>query len=119
VSDEQQQESTKAISIVEKVHNESAKGLYVARAIFRSMQGNWRVERSLISSIATYPSGKFHGMAKFSPRHPEPEYDAEYLYFEEGEFETEQGMKFKANRRFVSRLRSASARPTVTKLLPC
>jgi hypothetical protein len=103
-SDEQRQESAKAISIVEKIQNESAKGLYVARAIFRSLQGDWKVDRSLISSIATYPSGKFRGTARFFPRYPDPEYDAEYIYFEEGDFETEQGMKFKANRRFDSRL---------------
>lgn len=101
-SDDQRQESAKAISIVEKIQKGSEKGLYVAKAIFRSLQGNWRVDRSLISSVATYPSGKFHGTAKFSPRCPDPEHDAEYLYLEEGDFETEQGLQLKASRRFVS-----------------
>lgn len=93
-------ESLTALSIVNNVLSDSAHhGKFVARAIFRSLQGDWNLKRSLISSISTYPSGTFHGTAKFFPRFPDAEYDAEYLYLEEGDFETEQGLKFRANRR--------------------
>jgi hypothetical protein len=100
-SDESRQESSLALSIVGKTINGSTNhGKFVARAIFTAMQGTWQLDRSLISSIATYPSGTFIGTAKFLPRRPtDPEFDAEYLYIEEGDFETEQGMKFRANRR--------------------
>jgi hypothetical protein len=75
---------------------------FVSRAIFRALQGNWKLSRKMISSIAIYPSGAFIGEARFLPRKPtEEEYDSEYLYIEEGDFETETGMKFRANRRYV------------------
>jgi len=100
---EMRQESMKALSIVQKVYEDShLNRKFVARAIFRSLQGDWRLNRSLISSISTYPSGTFNGIAKFFPRHAAAESDTEYLYLEEGDFETEKGMKFQANRRYVA-----------------
>jgi hypothetical protein len=102
-SENMHQQSKEALSIVKQVLDDSDNnGKFVARAIFRSLQGDWKLNRSLISSISTYPSGTFHGIARLSPRYPNPEYDAEYLYLEEGDFETETGMKFRANRRYVN-----------------
>jgi hypothetical protein len=109
-SDEAQKQSLEALSAVGRVYADSTQNRkFVARAIFRSLQGDWSLRRSLISSIATYPSGTFRGTAKFFPRAPtEPEYDAEYLYFEEGDFETENGLRFRANRRYSHRYNEAN-----------
>jgi hypothetical protein len=109
-SDEAQKQSLEALSAVSSIYSDSSQNRkFVARAIFRSLQGDWTLQRSLISSIATYPSGTFRGSAKFFPRAPTaPEYDAEYLYFEEGDFETENGLKFRANRRYTHRYNEAS-----------
>jgi len=108
-SDEAQKQSLEALFAISRVYADSSQNRkFVARAIFRSLQGDWSLQRSLISSIATYPSGTFRGNAKFFPRAPiEAEYDAEYLYFEEGDFETENGLKFRANRRYVHRYNEA------------
>ena len=108
-SDESQKQSLEALSAVGRIFNDSSQNRkFVARAIFRSLQGDWSLQRSLISSIASYPSGTFRGSARFFPRAPtEPEYDAEYLYFEEGDFETENGLKFRANRKYAHRYTEA------------
>ncbi|KAH8815433.1 flavin-containing monooxygenase-like protein [Xylogone sp. PMI_703] len=101
----ERKEAETALSIIDDIFRDSAeKGKYVARAVYRALQGVWKVERDLISSISIFPSGKFTGRADFYPRSPTDEgYDSEYLYVEEGEFVTEQGMKFNANRRYAHR----------------
>ena len=77
------------------------KGKFLARAVFRAMQGDWKLERQIESFISTYPSGTFSATAKFLPRCPTEEgYDGEYLYVESGEFSTTTGMKFTAKRRY-------------------
>jgi hypothetical protein len=79
------------------------KGKFLARAVFRAMQGDWKLERQIESFISTYPSGTFSARAKFLPRRPTEEgYDGEYLYVESGEFLTSTGMKFTAKRRYDS-----------------
>lgn len=102
-SNESHEESITAFSAVNKIITDSAeRGKFVAKAIFRSLQGDWKLERNLISYLATYPSGTFRGSANFCPRAPtDPGHDAEYLYVEEGDFETEQGLKFRASRRYA------------------
>ncbi|CAM1511777.1 Fc.00g092900.m01.CDS01 [Cosmosporella sp. VM-42] len=92
---------------------------FVARAVFRSLLGTWKLERDLKSKLPTHPSGHFSGTAKFLLREKTteglrcannadglPELDEsgwEYLYIEEGEFKTEQGFGFTATRRYVWR----------------
>lgn len=92
---------------------------FVARAVFRSLLGTWKLERDLKSKLPTHPSGHFSGTAKFLLREkttdglrcaandtgiPEPdEQGMEYLYIEEGEFKTEQGFGFTATRRYIWR----------------
>ncbi|KPM45343.1 hypothetical protein AK830_g1223 [Neonectria ditissima] len=94
---------------------------FVARAVFRSLLGTWRLERDLRSKLPTHPSGHFSGTARFLLREktsdglrcaanltaPEPspgnDLGMEYLYIEEGEFKTDQGFGFKATRRYVWR----------------
>lgn len=100
-SETEADEAEKALAIIDRIFKDSAdKGKFVARALFRALQGVWKVERDLISSISIFPSGKFTGSANFYPRSPTAEgYDSEYLYVEEGDFVTENGMRFTANRR--------------------
>ena len=103
-SDQERQEARKEILIVDKIFSDSeVRGKFVARAIFRAMQGDWKLERTLTSKIAMYPSGTLSGTAKFSPRDPtETSHDFEYLYMEQGDFRTETGLSFVAKRRFVT-----------------
>lgn len=73
---------------------------YLARAVFRSLQGSWKLEREITSFIDSYPSGRLTGTAQFHPRFPTVEgFDLEHLYLEKGEFNTSSGLKFSANRR--------------------
>lgn len=90
---------------------------FVARAVFRSLLGEWKLERDLISKLPSHPSGHFSGTAKFLLRDGtrdgrESEFDAlgedddrglEYLYVEEGDFKASNGLTFRATRRYVWR----------------
>ncbi|KAG7292780.1 hypothetical protein NEMBOFW57_002823 [Staphylotrichum longicolle] len=90
---------------------------FVARAVFRSLLGEWKLERDLISKLPSHPSGHFSGTAKFLLRDGtrdgrEPEFEAlgedddrglEYLYVEEGDFKASNGLTFRATRRYVWR----------------
>jgi hypothetical protein len=102
-SEAERQESKTARDIIDKILHDSAKsGKYVARAAFRAMQGDWKLERTITSRIETYPSGTLSGNAYFKPRFPtEKRYDLEYLYLENGEFNAANGLKFGAKRRYV------------------
>jgi len=80
-----------------------------AKACFAIMQGRWNIHRVLRSMIPTYPSGIFNGTASVTLRDPtDAEYDAEYLYTEEGEFTTEQGLGIKGRRSYVYRFQDAT-----------
>ncbi|KAL2262221.1 hypothetical protein VTK26DRAFT_2102 [Humicola hyalothermophila] len=90
---------------------------FVAKAVFRSLLGEWRLERELVSKLPSHPSGHFSGSAKFMLREGtrdgrETEFDAlaeggnsghEYLYIEEGDFKASTGLSFRATRRYVWR----------------
>ncbi|KAI8219435.1 putative flavin-containing monooxygenase 1 [Colletotrichum sp. SAR 10_96] len=94
---------------------------FVAKAVFRSLLGTWSLERSLTSRLPTHPSGHFSGTARFLLRDktadglkcvsssapgedPEDEGLAtEYLYIEDGEFRADNGLVFRATRRYVWR----------------
>ncbi|KAF3916452.1 hypothetical protein ABW21_db0209178 [Orbilia brochopaga] len=94
-------------------------GQFVARAIFRSLLGEWKLERDLISRLPEQPSGHFSGTAKFLLRDgtadgresdfPQLETRGgdrglEYLYIEEGQFVDEsKGLRFNATRRYIWR----------------
>lgn len=101
------------------------KGKFVARAVFRSLLGEWQLERDLISKLPSHPSGHWSGTAKFllrqgtsdglqcvkgddtSPSVDDENDDTdsglEYLYIEEGIFSTNTGISFPATRRYVWR----------------
>ncbi|KAK3355492.1 FAD/NAD(P)-binding domain-containing protein [Neurospora tetraspora] len=91
---------------------------FVAKAVFRSLLGEWKLERDLVSRLPTHPSGHFSGTARFLLRERtrdgrEAEHDAaldrdddiglEYLYVEEGMFAASNGLSFRATRRYVWR----------------
>lgn len=95
---------------------------FAAKAVFRSLLGTWRLERDLKSRLPTHPSGHFSGKARFLLRDKTanglrcvsgsaPGEDAaadeglatEYLYVEDGEFRADNGLAFRATRRYVWR----------------
>ncbi|RDW68554.1 hypothetical protein BP5796_09211 [Coleophoma crateriformis] len=83
---------------------------FVARAVFRALQGIWKVERTLISQTPAHPTGTFSGKASFHPRDPsdnEGKYDLEYLYNEAGEFKIQNGPTFPASRRYAYRYQTS------------
>ncbi|KAI0905578.1 hypothetical protein F4823DRAFT_627721 [Ustulina deusta] len=127
---EQAAESLKA------THRTALAGLtgrsFISAAVFRSLLGEWSLERDLVSKLPSHPSGRFVGTAKFllrtgtadgrehkflTTRSPGESDDAtdisdmglEYLYIEDGEF-TAAGtnMRFRATRRYVWRYEEGS-----------
>lgn len=89
---------------------------FVAHAVFRSLLGEWILERDLVSRLPSHPSGRFVGVAKFLLREGtsdgrklalESDPGMEYLYIEDGDFTASNGMKFRATRRYVWRFSEA------------
>ncbi|GKT62993.1 pyridine nucleotide-disulfide oxidoreductase [Colletotrichum tofieldiae] len=95
---------------------------FVPKAVFRSLLGTWKLERDLTSRLPSHPSGHFSGTAQFLLRDKtadglkcvsgsvpadEPSDDdglaTEYLYIEDGEFRADNGLAFRATRRYVWR----------------
>lgn len=84
---------------------------FVARAVFRSLQGRWHLERDLVSALPSHPSGRFVGTAEFRLRNGTSDgeeqqdlsEDSEYLYVEDGTFTATSGLSFRATRRYVWR----------------
>ncbi|KAF4509186.1 hypothetical protein G6O67_005474 [Ophiocordyceps sinensis] len=91
---------------------------FVARAVFRSLLGTWKLERDLTSRLPSHPSGHFSGTAQFLLRDrtldglrcaggpdgaDEDGGGMEYLYVEDGDFKTDAGFGFPATRRYVWR----------------
>ena len=121
-SDDEESKSN-ANQLLEDTRQAALAGLttprFVAKAVFRSLLGTWKLERDLISKLPSHPSGHFSGTAKFllrqkttdglqcsSNEYPVAEPDSEgleYLYIEEGEFKTDTGFGFRATRRYVWR----------------
>lgn len=101
-----------------------AGGRFVAGAVFRSLLGEWHLERDLVSKLPSHPSGRWSGTARFLLRRGTrdgrtcakntddgPASDGagdddpglEYLYIEEGTFTATNGLTFPATRRYVWR----------------
>ncbi|CAK7245119.1 MAG: hypothetical protein STHCBS139747_006688 [Sporothrix thermara] len=83
---------------------------YIARAVFRSLQGTWKLDRTLTSRLPSHPSGRFIGTAEFRLREGTKDglsgsetADDEYLYVEDGTFTALNGPSFRATRRYVWR----------------
>lgn len=72
--------------------------------LFTILEGKWKLFRTFQSSNSNYPSGTLEGTAIFERRAPtSPDYDDEYLYTEDGQFLTEQGLRLGAHRHYVYR----------------
>ncbi|KAI0470223.1 hypothetical protein F4859DRAFT_124836 [Xylaria cf. heliscus] len=138
-SDAQREEAMKSLK---STHNAAVAGLtgrsYIAAAVFRSLLGEWSLDRDLVSKLPSHPSGRFVGTArfllrsgtadgrehKFSNTRPTGGSDSdstdntdmglEYLYIEDGEF-TAAGtnMRFRATRRYIWRYDEASDKLSV------
>ncbi|KAJ4394768.1 hypothetical protein N0V93_003988 [Gnomoniopsis smithogilvyi] len=98
-------------------------GRFVAKAVFRSLLGEWQLERDLESKLPSHPSGHWSGTAKFLLRQGtrdgrecakvdtndgteiegEEDPGLEYLYIEEGEFKMTNGITIPATRRYIWR----------------
>ena len=90
---------------VQGVVDEGLAGKFFPRTLFRAFLGQWNLERTIISKHPSYPSGTLTGVATFHPRTPTHEkYSGEYLYDEQGDFKTDNGLLMKASRRYVWRL---------------
>lgn len=97
-------------------------GRFVARAVFRSLQGTWRLDRQLTSRLPSHPSGRFLGTAEFRLRAgtkdglstDTTEVEDEYLYVEDGTFTAANGgPSFRATRRYVWRYNARDDRLSV------
>ncbi|EHL02041.1 putative Uncharacterized monooxygenase [Glarea lozoyensis 74030] len=100
----EKQEADKTLAMITKSMQDCESGKYVARAAFRAMQGDWKLNRTITSRIASYPSGTLTGQAYFNPRAPTDALaDLEYLYLENGEFSADNGFNFTAKRTYVHR----------------
>jgi hypothetical protein len=99
-------------------------GIYVPRAVFRALHGNWTLHRRITSSKGALPSGVFSGTAKFLPRFPTPDksggkFDLEYLYIETGTFTpTGAAQPITASRRYVYRYSEAKDQMSVWFVKP-
>jgi Family of unknown function (DUF6314) len=95
------QEAKTALEIIDRIFSDSAsRGKFVARAVFRALQGIWHLDRTISSRLDTFPSGTLSGTASFLPRYPtNKKAEMEYLYFEEGEFRPSWGGTMSAKRR--------------------
>ncbi len=100
-NEKEKSESAKELENIDHIFDQSeTKGKYVARAVFRGLQGIWNLDRKINSQLSSFPSGNLQGTASFLPREPSDENaDQEYLYFEEGDFKTSWGGTMSAKRR--------------------
>ncbi|KAI1737238.1 hypothetical protein F4680DRAFT_428830 [Xylaria scruposa] len=131
-----------AMKSLKSTHSTAVAGLtgrsYIAAAVFRSLLGEWSLDRDLVSALPSHPSGRFVGTAKFLLRSGtadgrehkfsntssiegsnssggiSPDMGLEYLYIEDGEF-TAAGtnMRFRATRRYIWRYDEASDKLSV------
>ncbi|KAJ8121025.1 hypothetical protein ONZ43_g2423 [Nemania bipapillata] len=130
-----------ALQSLKATHSTAIAGLtgraYISAAVFRSLLGEWSLDRDLVSKLPSHPSGRFVGTAKFllrtgtadgrehkfSAAHPtEDPLDStdtsdmglEYLYIEDGEFiAAGTNMRFRATRRYIWRYDEASDKLSV------
>jgi len=121
---------------LKSTHSAAVAGLtgrkYIAAAVFRSLLGEWNLERDLVSKLPSHPSGRFVGTAKFllrsgtvdgrehkfstptSSTDDAPDTGLEYLYIEDGEFTAAgSSMHFRATRRYIWRYDEATDRLSV------
>lgn len=98
-------------------------GKYVARAAFRALQGNWKLNRTIKSALPSFPSGTLEGQASFHLRTPTwnktgQTFDFEYLYIESGTLLLSNGVSMNARRRYVYRYSEADDQLSVWFVKP-
>lgn len=135
-------EKAEADASLRQTHETALAGLtsgkFVARAVFRSLLGEWQLERDLVSKLPSHPTGHWSGTAKFLLRQgtkdgrqcareevgadnsedddaaaDDEDPGLEYLYIEEGEFKTTTGISFPATRRYIWRYDEATDKLSV------
>ena len=78
-----------------------AKGKFVAKAVFRSLLGQWSLQRDQVDKLLSHRSGHFSGRANFLPREgtggDNVDAGLEYLYVEEGEVCASTSMSLRTN----------------------
>ncbi|KAI1130256.1 hypothetical protein F5Y10DRAFT_236163 [Nemania abortiva] len=128
-SEAQREQATQSLK---STYNTAIAGLtgraFIAAAVFRSLLGEWSLERDLVSKLPSHPSGRFVGTAKFLLRtgtadgrehkFPDsadaPDMGLEYLYIEDGDFiAAGTNMQFRATRRYIWRYDEASDKLSV------
>ncbi|KAI1147654.1 hypothetical protein F4825DRAFT_465547 [Nemania diffusa] len=137
-SEAQREQATRNLK---STHSTAVAGLtgraFIAAAVFRSLLGEWNLDRDLVSKLPSHPSGRFIGTAKFllrtgtadgrehefSTSRPTGESPVsidtsdmglEYLYIEDGEFiAAGTNMRFRATRRYIWRYDEASDKLSV------
>ena len=108
------EDAVKAMSSLWQTMEASQNGAFVPRAVFRALQGHWKLHRRIDSVGGGLPSGTFVGDAWLHAREPTPEgrsgqerkrfdYEGEYLYIEQGTFSFDSGGQAQASRRYVYR----------------
>ncbi|QIW97686.1 hypothetical protein AMS68_003204 [Peltaster fructicola] len=107
-TDDDRQEANRAMADFSDTWLACLKGKYVARAVFRALQGEWAISRRIESKNTSFPSGTLTGTAFFHPRFPTKDksaqaFDLEYLYIETGVYRTTTGAEMNASRRYVYR----------------
>ncbi|RKU45325.1 hypothetical protein DL546_007485 [Coniochaeta pulveracea] len=118
LTEEQDKEVTEAL---QQTYRTTLNGLtgtsFVAKVVFRSLLGEWKLERDIVSQLPSHPSGHFSGTAKFllragtmdgregsaSAGQDDVGLAMEYLYIEQGDFKANNGFTFRATRRYVYR----------------
>ncbi|KAF2854481.1 hypothetical protein T440DRAFT_234449 [Plenodomus tracheiphilus IPT5] len=77
---------------------------FIAPAVFRGLQGVWNFTRKIQSRITSSSGSSHSGTAHFSLRASNrPEIHNEYLYTEDGEPESENGLSFGETRNYICR----------------
>lgn len=102
-SDRMGNESLSVIDeVMDTIEASSKKARFIPAAVFRGLQGVWSVHQR--NNVIESTGGIFFGSAQFHPRLPTAsQYDAEYLYIEEGNFTMDTGLKIHLKRRYVYR----------------
>ncbi|KAF1815373.1 FAD/NAD(P)-binding domain-containing protein [Eremomyces bilateralis CBS 781.70] len=78
---------------------------FLSCALFRALQGDWLIHRTVTSALPTFPSGLLEGTATFYPRSPSSAgYAAEYFYEEKGTLLMTNGYEVQASRQYAYRL---------------
>ena len=92
-------------SLEETLEKSAKENLFVAAAIFRSLQGLWQLSRTYTSRLPEYPSGPSSGTAEFIPRKSSAQSSAthriEYLYSEKTLLTTSRGLQLQGTQQYI------------------